>query len=372
MARRCDNMRWAIRSWAVAAASLACWVGAGSGLFMPVATICAQQAKPAPGSTPERSPAEQQRVRELKGAFNAAMQASDWKGAIEAGTALVEFETAGGGVAYNVACAHAKLGQIDQGVEWLLAAGRHGFAGATLVSTDPDLQPLRAHAGYALAVDAIKANRQRQFDAFTAHAKTIDPLTILPPGYNKATPAPLIVALHGSGGTGKQMGEAWRAVAAKAGAILVCPDALRPQGAGFHWQFVDEARWLALHTIEWAKAHHAVDPQRVVLTGFSQGANVSLNVLATAPEGLRGVIIVCGHYEPHVAPFPKVAPPSPPRVALLIGAKDEAADSNRQASADLKALGVLTKLEIYPNAGHSFPPDSTRELSEALEFVLEP
>lgn len=306
----------------------------------------------------------------MKRRFNEAMNAQRWADAIREGSALHEQQPQGGVVAYNVACAAARGGDPKTAAAWLVKAGEAGFAGLTTIMTDTDIDPVRNEPQYAVALEKIRANRMKQFEAFKAKAESIEPLVVLPPGYDAKKPAPLIVALHGSGGQGEEMARMWKRTAAEAGAILVCPDALRPLGNGYQWMFIDESYWMASRTIEWAKGKYAVDPDRVVLTGFSQGANVSLQMAAKQPQGIRGVVVVCGHYEPEIAAFDTTNAAARPRVALLIGERDEAAQSNREAKDVLDKAGSPCLLRVYKGAGHEFPPQREKELREALAFVF--
>ncbi len=53
-------------------------------------------------------------------------------------------KTGNAGAAYNVACAHARLGQPDQAIEWLRKAVRDGFDDKRQINEDPDLASLRS------------------------------------------------------------------------------------------------------------------------------------------------------------------------------------------------------------------------------------
>jgi len=313
-----------------------------------------------------------QNAQQLKNQFNDAYAKQEWARAVEAGTKLHAIEPQGGTIALFVACACANAGETKLGAEWLVTCAEAGYAGLTKFKTQPELDPLRAEPRYQDALRIIEATKQRQFDQFKSMAEKAKPIIILPPRYDKKKPTPLIIALHGSGGNGKQMADVWKPIAARAGAILVCPDALRPLGSGYQWTFIDEAQWLVVNTVERLSASHNIDPTRIILTGFSQGANVTLQVATTRPDLCRGVIPVCGHYESPIMPLPeKPGNASLPRFALLIGENDEAAQSNRDLEARLKALNIPTHLRIYKGAGHGFPPHRDRELTEALRFVLE-
>lgn len=310
------------------------------------------------------------KVAALAREFEQAMQAQQWKQAIEAGEKLHELAPQGGAAAFNIACCHAKLGDTKTAAQWLLTCANAGWGGLRSFETDSDLDAVRAEPVYAQALAIVKQTRQRALAAFQEKARAAEVLTLLPPKHDAKTPAPLIIALHGSGGTGAEMASAWKEIAAASGAILVCPDALRPLGNGYQWMFRDESDWLVMDVIERTKAKHAIDPKRIILTGFSQGANTALELGVRHPEAFAGIITIAGHYEPDINPFPKKKGAKLPPFALLIGANDEAAASNKTAEAELKALGIPVMLRIYPGMGHGFPPQRERELAEALRFIV--
>lgn len=320
-------------------------------------------------ATPAAARPDNPQAQRLQQQLQDAAAKEDWPAAIKAGLALHPIDPRGGATAFNLALVYSQSGDAKAAAEWLVTAGKDGFAGLTVVSTTPELIAVRFEPRYQDALALIRANRAKQMEAFQAEAATHEPLVVLPPRHDPSKPAPLIIALHGTGGRGKEMAEAWKAVAAKAGAILICPDALRPTGNGYHWKFVDESEWLVQHTVEWARSKYAIDAERMVLTGFSQGANVSLQVSTKHPDLFQGVIVCCGHYEPHAQPLPE-KPAAMPRYALLTGEHDEGAESNREFARQAGALGAAVDLHIYKNHGHALPPNRDREFAAALEFVL--
>ena len=110
---------------------------------------------------------------------------------------------------------------------------------------------------------------------------------VLPDGYDPVKPAPLIIALHGRGGNGKNMAAAWDEIANDVGAILVAPDALRPLGMGYDWRFVDESEWLVLLTLDRVLERYAIDEQRIVLTGLSQGAHIAFMMIGSEDRSVE-------------------------------------------------------------------------------------
>jgi Zn-dependent protease len=58
----------------------------------------------------------------------------------------------GGGphIAYNIACAHARAGRIDQALEWIKRAVDAGYSDLDSLKNDPDLEILRNHPEFIL------------------------------------------------------------------------------------------------------------------------------------------------------------------------------------------------------------------------------
>lgn len=306
----------------------------------------------------------------LRNAFNSAMNSKNWDRAVQVGEALARVEPQGGAVAYNVACAWAHKGDPAKAAEWLVRAGESGFQGASLIRTDTDLDSVRSQPAYAKAVELITANRAKVFEAFTREHEDHLPKVILPPNHDPTKPAALIIALHGSGGTPEEMEACFQRLAARHGAILCVPSGIRPLGNGYHWMFMDESEWLILHALEMCRKQHSIDPQRVVLAGFSQGGNMSFYMAMRHPELYRGIIAIAAHYEPNVEPMPDPPAPAMPRFAILVGARDEGAASCRELDAMLRKARVPVRLRVYSGLGHAMPPNRERELDQALRFVL--
>ncbi len=86
----------------------------------------------------------------------------------------------------------------------------------------------------------------------------------VPPAYDPEVALPLVVCLHGAGFTGDSYLERW---ATRLGewAMLACPTAM----AGTWWTRPSEE--LVLATIEAVRARYRIDPDRIYLTGMSNG-----------------------------------------------------------------------------------------------------
>lgn len=105
----------------------------------------------------------------------------------------------------------------------------------------------------------------------------------VPRGYDAADPRPLVVALHPGGSPGPGYGMQFlRSIVAPAldewGAVVVSPDA-----PGRRWNNeTSESGVLAL--IDDVRARYAVDPDRILVTGFSMGGRGTWYLAARHPD----------------------------------------------------------------------------------------
>jgi phospholipase/carboxylesterase len=266
---------------------------------------------------------------------------------------------------------YALTRQNDEAISWLRRSAELGFASHRLVTFDDDLANIRDRAEFAEAAARIAESYEKAIAAFKEEAPAPDPVVVLPAKYDPGEPAALVVALHGYGGTAPEMADVWREAAAEFDAIVIAPRAIRKvKGAGYSWGRVDEAEFLVLRAVAHVESRHQIDPKRIVLSGFSQGAVMSFAIGLRNPERFRGVIPVCGGWHPV---YLKETDPSRtrlPRFFLMAGDRDGGTAQMRRAAADLEEFGATVKLVVYENMGHHFPPDRVGATRDVLKFVF--
>lgn len=107
--------------------------------------------------------------------------------------------------------------------------------------------------------------------------RTRDAVLFVPSGYDATRPAPLVVCLHGAGGAGAHRIDPLRPHAERHGALLVAPDSL-----GASWDVIRGEIGPDVRRIDAALAYvfarFAVDPARIALEGFSDGASYALTI----------------------------------------------------------------------------------------------
>lgn len=306
----------------------------------------------------------QQDARELSAAVSRAYAAKDYATAIELNKKLVKLEPKNPTHAYNMACLLSLSGKTDDAQVWLTNAIKLGFADGELLRNDPDLKPIHDTPAYKAALEKLK---DTDFD-FKQAADASEPLIIAPENLDNTKPAPMIVALHPYGGTADWIVAKWMHLARENGAILVAPRAVRPVAGrnGFQWGSTEEADYLVGRAIEQAESSYKVDQKHIVLTGFSQGAYMALQLGVKHADRVAGVISLAGRYDTGLAEQLK---DHKPRFFLMVGDKDRMLESNKTGARELRAAGAKVELQIYKDLGHAFPTNYEQELRKAMKFV---
>ena len=180
------------------------------------------------------------------------------------------------------------------------------------------------------------------------------------------SPAPLLVWLHGAGGSAQGGMKLWRELAPEAGLIVLAPDSrdrtwdVLTGGLGPDVAFIDAA-------LRHVFALYAIDPARVAIGGFSDGASYALS-LGTANGTLFTHILACS------PGF--MAPPRQegrPRIFISHGVQDRIlpVQGARSIAQRLKkARYDLTYKEF--DGPHTVPRDIVREAVEGFKLTSPP
>jgi len=301
--------------------------------------------------------------------FDRAMLSGEYERALTLAERIAREHPQSTVAAYNLACALSRNDRIEEGIEALRRSAELGFTGVRSVRDDADLGNLRAHEAFAEILEKVQANADARFERFKGAALEAAPAVRLPRNHDPKKEAPLLIVLHGTGGTGEQMANLWARSAEEVGAILIAPDALRPSGGGYSWTYRDESEWYVLHLIEEARKQWTIGP--VILAGYSQGANIALMLGQSHAHVFDGVIPLNGHYEADIAALPEGE--DMPKWCLLIGERDPWAATYKQAEADFEKAGMTVHRYELPRLGHGFPSGERgrRMLTEALMWCLD-
>ncbi len=144
----------------------------------------------------------------------------------------------------------------------------------------------------------------------------------------RAPRPPLVLALHGKGGSGASFERRTRGtfdrLANRDGAIVAYPDALHGQwNAGHRWE-QDRSDDLGFLTalIDELSAEFGVDRARVYVTGLSNGASMAYRLACERPERIAAVAPVAGGLAQEIMPRCPAGKTRPVPLLLIHGTAD--------------------------------------------------
>jgi phospholipase/carboxylesterase len=143
-----------------------------------------------------------------------------------------------------------------------------------------------------------------------------DGLLYIPAGYTAAKPAPLVVMLHGAGGSARGALRPFRELADDAGLVLLAPesrsttwDAIRGD-YDVDIAFIDRALRSVFQRV-------AIDPAHLTIEGFSDGATYAIGVGLTNGDLFQRVVAFSPGFILHIDPHAK------PRLFISHGTHDQ-------------------------------------------------
>jgi poly(3-hydroxybutyrate) depolymerase len=172
-----------------------------------------------------------------------------------------------------------------------------------------------------------------------------------PPGLSAEKPAPLVVAFHGSRGSGKTMAEKWTAVARTEGILVAAPDSTD----AVHWASPQDGPQLLQDVVEAVAARHTVDRRRVYLFGHSAGAVFALQMAPLESEYFAAAAVHAGAVDPkYFTIFDYAARKIP--IAIWIGTKDQffSLEEVRATAGALKSRSFPVTLTEIPDHTHDY------------------
>jgi phospholipase/carboxylesterase len=187
-----------------------------------------------------------------------------------------------------------------------------------------------------------------------------DGVLFVPSGYDPGKPAPLLLCLHGAGGHARHRIDPLRAPAERDGVVLVAPDSV-----GSTWDMLMRGLGPDLERIDRALAgafaELAIDPTRVGIEGFSDGASYALS-LGIANGDLFSYIFA---FSPGFMSPP--AQVGAPRIVVTHGAADRVlpVSCSRRLVPVLRAAGYETEYREF-DGPHTVPEDAVREAMDVL------
>lgn len=158
-------------------------------------------------------------------------------------------------------------------------------------------------------------------------------------------PAPLVIALHGGGGSSEKMANLtnFNAVSDKNGFIVVYPDGVenhwndgRDVSYRSHKEDIDDVKFIST-LIDQLSKEFSIDETRIYVTGISNGAMMSCRLACELSEKVAGIAMVAG-----TMPEALVLCPSPVPVLIMNGTDDPLVQwEGGEITVGSQSLGVI-------------------------------
>jgi phospholipase/carboxylesterase len=183
-----------------------------------------------------------------------------------------------------------------------------------------------------------------------------DGLVYVPASYHPGRPAPLVVLLHGAGADGEDILPVLEDQADAAGLLLLAPDS-----RGVTWDAVGDSYGPDVSFLDRALAdtfaHYAVDPARVAVSGFSDGASYALSLGITNGDLFGHVIAFSPGF------MVPAAQRGTPRLFISHGTRDRVLPielCSRRIVPPLERAGYGVRYREF-DGGHAVPAPIARE-----------
>jgi len=240
-----------------------------------------------------------------------AREAGRWDAAARSYLEVVRRKPGDAGSLYNLGCCLARLGLERQAAEFVAAAWAAGYRDLLRITSDPDFAAVRSGEEFSSLLRVLQADvarRERQAGRLiTFSAPIAMTARLLAPATEPGdVPLPLLVVLHGAGGSGDLAG-AFKASGVRQPFVVCAPTApywdpavtdgpvwFPGDRAADHSLAVRLAEDAVLRAIDEACAAARIDRTRVFVLGFSQGGTLAYSLALRHPERFSKAVVVAG------------------------------------------------------------------------------
>ena len=265
-------------------------------------------------------------------------------------------------------CLTAVNGKQEQSLQLFKEALTQGYCyPPTALEKEPDLVSLRDVAAFK---ELLEMNNQR-FAEIQANAR---PELLVVPSAQQATTYPLLIALHGNASTAHDTSKYWADLTAQ-GWLLALPQSSQLIGPGeCIWDNREQGCGEVREHFAALTRTYAIDPERVVLGGFSNGGGLAIWMALHQSMKTRGFIalgpsLTATELEALTALF-DIQIPTGLRGYIIVGEEDTwSLETSRKIVKLLQAHDLSCKLEILPGLDHSYPSHFAECVAQGLAFV---
>jgi predicted esterase len=261
-------------------------------------------------------------------------------------------------------CLLSREGRLKEALATLRQGLQDGMWWDESQFADTDLDPLRDLPEFKDLV----AESARSWEQGRKHIKR-EHLLLLPEAPSSA-PYPLLVALHGRNGDKESNLEQWD-VARRLGWAVLSAQSTQPLYPGSYcWDDPVTGLEDILFYLDQTWEAHAIDRERILIGGFSQGGGLAIYAALSAKLPVRGFIGGATWWAEVESLAPLATGVKNLRGYFICGGKDHTLERAREIQALLERHNISFSEEFHPDLGHEFPADFDSSFAYALEFIF--
>ncbi len=262
----------------------------------------------------------------------------------------------------------ACLGNLDLAESLLESALDEGyFYNDMVLRNDSDVQPLQGRPVYEKLV-------ARSVAALELAQQSARPeLKVLEPARNSPQPLPALLGLHGNNSNADEFAVHWSSLVEK-GWLVALPQSsqlcARNQYVWNDFSRID--REIPMHYAN-LQRDHLLDPNKVLVAGFSKGGHVAIHSILRGYVPARGFIGLAPFLGDLSAILPLLGKPGQEKLRcyFVLGEKDPNCTPGSIKLAEMmKSYGIQSEIEIFKDMQHDVPEPFDVVLERATNFIL--
>ncbi|MDO8290446.1 MAG: phospholipase [Parvibaculum sp.] len=185
----------------------------------------------------------------------------------------------------------------------------------------------------------------------------------VPETYDAAVPCPLIIAMHGGSGHGRDMLWTWIASARTRGAILLSPTSIGPT-----WSLMEPEldHQNLMRMIEYVKENWSVDGEHILLTGMSDGGTFTYVLGLQSGAPFTHLAPIAASFHPFLIEMADPARVKDLPVYITHGALDWMFDKEmgRVANRAMTGAGARVVYREIADLSHTYPRDENPHIMD--------
>lgn len=268
-------------------------------------------------------------------------------------------------ITYWLLCLQALLGHQAEALRIFQEALARGlWFSPDRLARDPDLVSLRSLPEFQRMIEVC----QQRFEAIRS---TVQPELLVQQPTKQSATLPLLIALHGDGENAGETIGYWSGITRQSWLLAVPQSSQLYDPNTFVWH--DRERGISKIRAHLTSLSHdyALDPERVVLGGFSAGGGQAIWMALNQSVKACGFVVLA----PYLTPAELEALPAllashrPPNLcgSIRVGNEDiTSLEVSRKVVEIMHAYQLPCTLEIHPGLDHDYPADFEEFLSQGL------